>query len=86
MLTSMADLIVHRPKTILVCIFLLTAFFASHARHIDYDSTLESLIPQDDPEQTYYAEVRELFGSDEGGAIGLITDDVYQTRGLREDQ
>jgi len=33
-------LIVHRPKTILFLIILLTGFFASHARHIRVDSSV----------------------------------------------
>ena len=41
-------LIVHRPKLILLIIVLLTAFFALRARHIQLDSSIESLLPQDD--------------------------------------
>ena len=70
-------LIVHRPKIILFLILLLTGFFAYHAQHIRLDSSVESLLPQDDPEKQYYDEVRQLFGSDEIGVIGLITDNVY---------
>jgi predicted RND superfamily exporter protein len=35
---SIYRLIIHRPKSILFVIFLLTAFFAYHARHVRIDS------------------------------------------------
>ncbi|MCS6924906.1 MAG: MMPL family transporter [Candidatus Binatia bacterium] len=69
--------IVNRPRRILLCVVLLTGFWAYHARHIRLDSSVESLLPQHDPEQQYYAEVRQLFGSDEVGVVGVVTDDVY---------
>jgi hypothetical protein len=71
------DLIIYRPKTILFLILLLTGFFAYHARHIHLDSSVDSLLPKDDPEKGYYDEVRHLFGSDEIGVIGVIADNVY---------
>jgi predicted RND superfamily exporter protein len=71
------DLIIHRPKSILFFILLLTGFFANHARHIHLDSSVESLLPKDDPEKAYYDEVRQQFGSDEIGVIGVIADNVY---------
>jgi predicted RND superfamily exporter protein/CRP-like cAMP-binding protein len=69
--------IVDRPKLLLSLIALLTLFFGFHARHIRIDSSVESLLPRNDPEKTYYAEVRRLFGSDEIGVIGLVTDNIY---------
>ena len=57
-------LIVYRPKSVLFVLLLLTGFFAYHAQHIRLDSSVESLLPDDDPENQYYKEVRTLFGSD----------------------
>ena len=65
---------VHRPKSILLSILLLTGFLAYHAQHIRLDSSVESLLPKGDPEKAYYDEIRGLFGSDEVGVIGIITD------------
>lgn len=70
-------LIIHRPKSILFLILLLTGFFASHARHMRLDSSVESLLPTNDPEKAYYSEVRQQFGSDEIGVIGVLADNVY---------
>jgi predicted RND superfamily exporter protein len=78
------DLIIHRPKSVLLLILLLTGFFANHARHIRLDSSVDSLLPRNDPEKTYYDEVRRQFGSDEIGVIGVIADNVYTPPVLRK--
>jgi predicted RND superfamily exporter protein len=70
-------LVVDRPRIVLFLILLITGFFAYHARHIRLDSSVDSLLPQNDPEKQYYNEVRQIFGSDEIGVIGLVTDNVY---------
>src|SRR5215510_6630730 len=79
-----SSLIVYRPKTILFSILFLTGFFAYHARYIRLDSSVNSLLPKDDPEKGYYDEVRHLFGSDEIGVIGLVADNVYTPRVLQK--
>src|SRR5438045_9495480 len=71
------SLIVQRAKLLLVLILVLTGFFASHARHIHLDSSVDSLLPKDDAEKRYYDEVRHLFGSDEIGVIGVVADNIY---------
>ncbi len=78
------DLIVHRPKSIVIVIFLLTGFFAYHAQHIRLDSSVESLLAKGDAEKAYYDEVRALFGSDEVGVIGIVTDNIYTQRVLEK--
>ena len=77
-------LIVYKPKSVLFLILLLTGFLAYHARHIRLDSSVDSLLPKEDPEKHYYNEVRQLFGSDEIGIIGLITDNVYTAAVLQK--
>lgn len=78
------SLIVGRPKIVLFLLLLITGFFAYHARDIRLDSSVDSLLPKDDPEKQYYNEVRQLFGSDEIGLIGLITDNVYTPEVLQK--
>lgn len=70
-------LVVNRPKTLLVLLFLLTCVFGLYAKDIRLDSSVESLLSQDNPDSQYYAEVRRLFGSDEVGVVGLLADDIY---------
>ena len=83
-MTRVYDLIFHRPKSILFLIFLLTGFFAYHAQHIRLDSSVESLLPKGDAEKAYYDEVRALFGSDEVGVVGIVTDNIYTQRVLEK--
>ncbi|MGE0679743.1 MAG: MMPL family transporter [Candidatus Binatia bacterium] len=77
MTARLIHFIVYRPALLLVLLSCITVFFAYHARHIEYDSSIESLLPQDDPERAYYEQVIQQFGNDEAGIIGLIADDVY---------
>ncbi|MBI3248464.1 MAG: MMPL family transporter [Deltaproteobacteria bacterium] len=77
-------LIVHRPKSVLLLILLLTGFFVFHARHVHESFSIESLFSPDDPEKQYYEQVRRLFGSDEVGIVGLITDNIYTPEVLQQ--
>ena len=77
-------LIVDRPKLILGLILLLTAFFGWSARHIQLDSSVESLLPGDNTDSQYYAEIRQLFGSDEIGVVGIIADTIYAPQTLQK--
>ena len=77
-------LIVDRPKLILGLILLLTAFFGWSARHIQLDSSVESLLPGDNTDSQYYAEIRQLFGSDEIGVMGIIADTIYTPQTLQK--
>jgi predicted RND superfamily exporter protein len=77
-------LIVRRPKLTLLLIVLLTAFFALQARHIRLDSSIESLLPRNDPEKEYYEEIRQLYGSEDIVVIGLVADNVYTAEVLKK--
>lgn len=77
-------LIIHRPKSILFIILLLTAFFAYHARHIRIDSSVEALLPRGDPEKQYYDEIRRTFGSDDVAVVGVIADTIYTPQTLQK--
>ncbi len=70
-------LVVNRPKTLLLLLFLLTCVLGVFAKDIRLDSSVESLLSHDNPDSQYYAEVRQLFGSDEVGVVGLLADDIY---------
>ena len=70
-------LIVNKPKQILVALLVLTGLFAYPALSVRFDSSVDSLLPGNDPERHYYAGVRQVFGSDELGIVGLIADNIY---------
>src|SRR5215471_12776093 len=78
--------IVRRSWPILTVIFLITLFFTYHARRISIDSSVASILPQDDPDKRYYDEVRLLFGSDDIAIVGLIADNIYTPQVLHKIQ
>src|SRR5262245_2312249 len=75
---SLYKWIVARAPWIIAATLLVTGFLGWEASRITVDSSVEALLPQDDPEKQYYSEVRKLYGSDEIGFIGVFADDVYQ--------
>ncbi|HEV8711279.1 MAG TPA: MMPL family transporter [Candidatus Binatia bacterium] len=79
-----AHLIAYKPTVLLILLFSLTAFFAYYARHIRIDSSVESMLPEGDPEKQYYDEVRRLFGSDDVAVIGIITANIYTPQVLEK--
>src|ERR1043166_4974778 len=70
-------LIVNKPKTVLLLLFLLTGFLSSYAVHFRIDSSSEHLLATDDPKKKYYDDIRAIFGNDDIGVIGLVTENVY---------
>jgi predicted RND superfamily exporter protein len=48
------------------------------------DSSIDSLLPQNDPERQYYNNVRRLFGSENVAVVGVITDNVYTPHTLQK--
>lgn len=76
--------VINRPLPVLLSIALLTCFLGYHASHIRIDSSIESLLPYDDPEKQYYNDVRRLFGSEDVAVVGLITDNIYTPQTLQK--
>ncbi len=83
---SVYRLVIHRPRLILFLIAALTVFFAFHARHIQIDSSLDSLLPDNDPERQYYNDVVRLFGSENVAVIGILADNIYTPQTLQKIQ
>ncbi|MEA2624328.1 MAG: uncharacterized protein QOD06_373, partial [Candidatus Binatota bacterium] len=76
--------IVGRPLPVLLVIAAITAFFGFEASHIRVDSSVEALLPENDPEKAYYDQIRRLYGSDEIGVVAVVAPDVYQPDVLRK--
>ena len=70
--------IVARARWIIAATLIVTVFFGWQASRITVDSSVEALLPQDDPERRFATEIRSLYGSDEIGFIGVLADDVFQ--------
>jgi predicted RND superfamily exporter protein len=81
----MSRFVIQRPKLIIFVVVLFTLFFAYHARHIRIDSSVESLLPQGDPEKGYYDTVRQVFGNrDDVAIIAIVADTVYTPQTLQK--
>jgi predicted RND superfamily exporter protein len=65
------------PRLTLAVMLALTAFFGLFARSIRVDSSIENLLPGDDPDKLYYDEVKTVFGDEEIAVIGVFADDVF---------
>ena len=84
---SVYRLVIHRPRLVLFLILLPSpVFFAFHARHIQIDSSLDSLLPDNDPERQYYNDVVRLFGSENVAVIGILADNIYTPQTLQKIQ
>jgi len=77
-------LIVYWPKLVLLLILALTGFLGAHAFSLRIDSSVENLLATNDPNKQYYDQIRELFGSDDMGIIGIIAENVYTTATLEK--
>jgi predicted RND superfamily exporter protein len=84
---KLARLLGRRPRTWLAVLSLATLAAAAGIPQVRFDSSLESLTVPDDPARAFYAEIKEVFGSEEIGVVLLLHDDVYEPEvleGLRD--
>lgn len=65
------------PYVTLAILFSLTCFFGFFARLIRVDSSIENLLPVDDPEKLYYDRIKATFGDEEIVVIGVFADDIF---------
>jgi len=56
---------------------MITVFFAYCARTVRVDSSIENLLPVDDPEKLYYDQMKPVFGDEEIVVVGVFADDVF---------
>lgn len=74
---TLARWLVRRPLVFLAANLLATAILGYYALSIRIESSLSSVLPSGDPQIEYYAKVRETFGSDDVGVVGVRADDVF---------
>jgi predicted RND superfamily exporter protein len=55
----------------------ITGVLGLFAWSIDVDSSIENLLPSDDPDRVYYNDVRQTFGNEEITVIGVFAADVF---------
>jgi predicted RND superfamily exporter protein len=65
------------PRTTLAVLVAITAFMGVFAIRFSVDSSVDTLLPKDDPGRAYYEEVKRVFGSDEATVIGVFAENVF---------
>src|SRR4029450_13501936 len=65
------------PRRVVVATLLATAVLGVFAVRVRIESALESVLPAGDPAVAFYDEVRQQFGSDDVGVVGIIADDIF---------
>jgi predicted RND superfamily exporter protein len=68
--------LVRHPLAVVLANLALGAALGAFALQLRIENSLESLLPAGDPEVDYYARTRAVFGSDDVGVIGVLTDDL----------
>ncbi len=74
---ALARLLVRHPVAFLVANLLVTAILGYTALGIRIESSLSSVLPGGDPQIEYYAKVRETFGSDDVGVVGMRAENIF---------
>ncbi len=76
--------IVRHPWLVLAVAAIVTVLLGSGVRHLRVDSSVETLLPRNDPGQALYSQVVERFGSDEIDIIGVLAPDVLSASTLEK--
>src|ERR1043165_6796657 len=74
---SFARWMVRRPIWCLAANGVLTLLLGWFALGIRVEGSLSSVLPAGDHQIEYYAKVRETFGSDDVGVVGVRADDIF---------
>jgi uncharacterized protein len=73
----LAAWLVRHPRRVIAATLLVTAVLGSFAVHVRFQSSFESVLPTGDPAVAFYDQVRKLFGSDDVGIIGVLSDELF---------
>ncbi len=65
------------PRITLAVMLAITAVLGFYASRIRVDSSIENLLPADDPDKHYYNDVKAVFGDEEISVIGVFADDIF---------
>jgi predicted RND superfamily exporter protein len=76
-MSRLIGLAIRFPRATLAVLAAITAAFGLLAIDFRVDSSVDTLLPKDDPARAYYEEVKQVFGSDEATVIGVFADNVF---------
>jgi predicted RND superfamily exporter protein len=77
MMARVAAWLVRHPRLVVAATLLVTALLGVFASRLRFESALESVLPAGDPAVAFYEQVRQQFGSDDVGVVGVLADDVF---------
>lgn len=78
------ETVLKRPWIIIGVVFVLTALALSTFPRIQFDASIDAMIPQDDPVLVDLREVSDEFGSQELFFIAIESDDVFSPATLKK--
>lgn len=71
------SLLFARPRTYLLLLVLITAFFGYFYAKLPVDTSVESLIIENDPDLAFYEAFKQQFGEDEFLVVGFESPDMF---------
>ncbi|MDD2558519.1 MAG: MMPL family transporter [Desulfuromonadaceae bacterium] len=74
--------IFRHPRTYLAALALLTLFFGYFYATLQTETSVESLIIEDDPDRRFYERFKEQFGEDEFLVVGFQHEDLFSPETL----
>ncbi len=83
-MSSPISWITRNPRIVLTLFAVATLLFATQAAQIRIESSIESTLPSGSPDVRFYESVRETFGSDEIGVVGMRCDDLFAADTLKK--
>ncbi len=76
-MVSLISWIARNPRSVLAFFAVTTAVLATFAARVRIESSIESTLPAGSPDVRFYDRIRETFGSDEIGVVGLRSTDLF---------
>jgi predicted RND superfamily exporter protein len=73
----LAAWLVRHPRPVVAATLLVTALLGVFASRLRFESALANVLPAGDPAVAFYERVRQQFGSDDVGVVGVLADDVF---------
>src|SRR5262245_46453202 len=80
----LAAWLVRHPRRVIAATLLVTAVLGFFAVQVRFQISFESVLPTGDPNVAFYDQVRKLFGSDDVGIIGVLSDDLFSPATLEK--
>jgi hypothetical protein len=74
---AFARWLVRHPWPVVLATLGVTLVLGAFAARLRIEDSLESMLPSGDPEVAYYNDIRDIFGSDDVGVVGVLADDVF---------